>query len=728
MNLLAQHLQAGIAHHQAGRLAQAEAIYLSILRDDPRQADALHLLGVVEGRRGAFDSAIARIRAAIAQRPDAGGYQNSLGNLLRDAGRPDEALAAFDRAIAAEPLNPTAHANRGTLNLARRAFDRAAADCREALTLMRRAQPAGSADQVRVWGTLAVALAEGGRLTEAEAELRALLSAAPNVAAAHSNLSAILSKTARLSEAEVAGRRAVELDPRHAAGWNTLGIALHRQGRAADAAAAYHRAIELDPRDVGARLNLSRSLESDGALDEALACADAAAAIVPTHPGVQVAIGSLHRGAGRLDEAMAAFDLAVELDPGNPMTHSGRIFARHFHAGSDEAAIAADQRLWNDRHAAAHSAAALPHANGRDPDRPIRVGYLSPDFTQHVLAFLMLPLFEHHDRTHVEAYFYSDVAQEQAVTERFKRCAAKWTSTVGWSDERVAQAIRDDGVDVLVDLTMHMQDGRLSVFARRPAPVQITWCYPGSTGLTAIDWRVTDPQLDPPGRDESVYSERTYRLPDTFFCYSPLADVPAVAPLPAMAAGRVTFGCLNNFSKTNAGVLDAWARVLAAVPDSRMIVLSPPGRHRAAMEAAFAARGVSADRIEHVGRMSRPDYLAIHASIDIALDTFPYNGHTTSLDGFWMGVPVVTLVGHTVVGRAGLSELTNLGLTELAASSVDEYVGIAAGLAGDLPRLVELRAGLRGRMERSPLMDGARFARHFETMLRGVWQTWCTSR
>ncbi len=272
---------------------------------------------------------------------------------------------------------------------------------------------------------------------------------------------------------------------------------------------------------------------------------------------------------------------------------------------------------------------------------------------------------------------------------------------------------------------MHMSRTRLLMLARKPAPIQVTWlAYPGTTGVSAIDYRLTDVNLDPPGMFEGCYTEESVRLPDTFWCYDPLAAEPAVGPLPVVEKGYVTFGNFNNFCKINPGVLTLWAEVMKAVPGSKLLFLSGEGDHRDRTVDLLRQNGVTPDRIEVRGRMPRTRYLELYNQTDIGLDTIPYNGHTTSLDSFWMGVPVVTLVGNTVVGRAGLCQLKNLGLPELIAETPEQYVRIVADLAKDLPRLSALRAGLRERMRTSPLMDGPRFARNVESAYRTMWQRW----
>jgi predicted O-linked N-acetylglucosamine transferase (SPINDLY family) len=327
----------------------------------------------------------------------------------------------------------------------------------------------------------------------------------------------------------------------------------------------------------------------------------------------------------------------------------------------------------------------------------------------------------------VELFCYAQVLMPDATTRRFQRCIGHWRSTIGLSDEQVAAQVREDRIDILVDLKLHTSGNRLPVFARKPAPVQVTWLgYPGSTGLTTIDYRLSDPHLDPMGMDESIYSEKTVRLPHCFWCYDPLdgRDVP-VNRLPAQSNGFVTFGCLNNFSKVNDSVLRLWAGLLRVVSGSRLLLLAPEGSHRQRALELLHREGISGERVEFVVPRPRRQYLEYYQRIDLGLDTLPYNGHTTSLDSLWMGVPVVTLVGETVVGRAGLCQLMNLGLPELIARTPEDYVRIATELAQDHARLAGLRATLRARMEASPLMDAPGFARDIEAAYRQMWRTWC---
>ena len=314
------------------------------------------------------------------------------------------------------------------------------------------------------------------------------------------------------------------------------------------------------------------------------------------------------------------------------------------------------------------------------------------------------------------------------MTERIRNSVDHWRDTVGLSDDEVARQVRDDQIDILVDLTMHMSNGRPQLMARKPAPVQVAYlAYPGTTGLSAIDYRLTDPYLDPPGQTDADSVEQSFRLPDTFWCYDPLTETPVPNSLPLITADHVTFGCLNNFCKVTDQTLALWSGVLQAVAGSRLLLLAPAGTARQRILDRLHEENIEPARIEFVEHRPRAQYLELYHRIDVCLDTLPYNGHTTSLDSYWMGVPVVTRVGRTVVGRAGYSQLTNLGFSELVAWSDEEFVSLAARLAADRLRLTHLRSTLRERMERSPLMDAARFARNIESAYREMWRRWCAS-
>jgi protein O-GlcNAc transferase len=580
-----------------------------------------------------------------------------------------------------------------------------------------------------------------GDLAGAERIYRQVLANDPGHLAGLHLLSALLLETGRTAEAAIVLQRAVTRAPDQAVFFANLGEAYRRLDRPAEARASLLRAVALRPDLAEAHHTLGVVAAGEDQLDEALACFTRAATLKPGLADAHNEAGIVLKELGRVEEALAAFRRAIAARPDHRVAHSNLVFLSSWHPAADQASIAREAAGWSAQQLAAHlrhgdgsgtarPSARLAHDNDPDPERPLRVGFVSPDFREHCQALFAIPLLEHLDRRAVEIACYSFVARPDDVTRRIEGLASRFRTIAALDDAQAADAITADRIDVLVDLTMHMANNRLPLFARRPAPVQVAWlAYPGTTGLGAIDHRVTDVFLDPPGVDVTGwYTEESVRLPETFWCYDPLATEPKVNALPARHEARdgtVTFGCLNNFGKSNSAVFGLWARVLRAVPGSRILLLAPPGQARRRVQDAFATGGVDPTRVEFVGFQRRSDYLKTYHRIDLCLDTAPVNGHTTSLDAFWMGVPVVTLVGPTVLGRAGLCYAQNLGLPDLVATTPDEYVSIAAALAGDRPRLERLRAGLRARMEASPLMDGPRFARNFEVALRSMWRRWC---
>ena len=546
-------------------------------------------------------------------------------------------------------------------------------------------------------------------------------------------LSALLMQMGRNEQALELLRRAVARAPEQAIFFANLGEAYRRLDNAVESRASLLRALALKPDLAEAHYTLGMVHHALGLLDEALACFRRAASLKPGLADAHNQAGIVLKEQGRVDEALGAFRRALATQRDHRVAHSNLVFLRSWHPAADAASIVREAIGWSEQQMGPEPPAYPSHDHDRDPDRRLRVGFVSPDFREHCQALFLIPLLQHHDRRTIEVFCYSFVEHPDAVTERIRGYADAFRDIRALSDSAAADVIVADRVDVLVDLTMHMGNNRMSLFARKPAPVQVAWlAYPGTTGLKAMDYRITDVYLDPPETDvTSSYTEASVRLPDSFWCYDPRTAVPEVNALPARREGHdgsVTFGCLNNFGKTNADVFALWSRVLGAVAGSRLILLAPPGESRTRTRSAFASAGFDAGRIEFVDFQPRGEYLSTYHRIDVSLDTFPVNGHTTSLDSFWMGVPVVTLVGPTVLGRAGLCYAQNLALPELVATTPEQYVTLAVELARDVSRLERLRQELRARMERSPLMDGARFARSFESACRSMWQRWCQTR
>jgi predicted O-linked N-acetylglucosamine transferase (SPINDLY family) len=533
-------------------------------------------------------------------------------------------------------------------------------------------------------------------------------------------------KAGRLREAEQLYRQILAYRPNHADSLNLLGVISSRFGDHDSAVDLIRKAIALSPDCPGYHSNLGNVLKYVGQLGQAIAAYRRAIELNPHLAEAHSNLANALKDMGEWDEAIAAYRTAIQLDSQYAEAHSNLILGLHYQPDLDASAIAEEERRWNQQHAEPLKHLIGPHGNDRSPDRRLRVGYVSPDFRQHPAGWFMLPLLEHHDHAAMEIFCYANVFRNDDMTEQLRRHADHWRMVRGLTDQQMADMIRQDRIDILVDLTMHASGNRLLVFARKPAPVQVTWLsYPGSTGMQAIDYRLTDPQLDPPGFNDAWYAEKSVHLPRTYWCYRSPTDAPKVNDLPVLSAGRVTFGCLNNFAKVNEVILSTWCSLLRELPNARLLLHAKEGSHRQKVRDKLARDGIDPARLEFIGRVPVAEYFQCYHRIDIALDTYPFCGGTTTCDALWMGVPVVSLVGQTTVSRGGLTILTNAGLAELMASSTEEYVKIAADLAGDLPGLAAMRAGLRRRMAQSPLMDAPRFAQDIEAAFRDMWRRWC---
>jgi protein O-GlcNAc transferase len=702
-----------------GRLDEAITVYQKAIALRPGFAEAYNNLGHALVEKGQYDEAIAALRKAIATDSKLAQAYGNLGNALKGNGQLQEAVVAYRHAIALVPNLFEMHCALGNVMQDQGLFGDAIIAYRRAIAL--------HPDLPDSHNSLGTALKAQGQLNEAIAAYRQAIFLRPDLAEAYNNLANALADGGQLDEAAAVYFQAIVLSPNLPQAYNNLGVVLKQKGCYEEAIAAYRRAIALQPIFSEAYANLGSALKDQGQIDEAIASSRAALALNPDSPEGHNNLGNALAAQGELDQAVAAYRHAIALRPGYATAHSNLIFTLHHHPALDGKTIHDELRLWNERHAQPLKTFIQPLTNNHNADRPLRIGYVSADLREHPVGRHLCPVFFSHDHDRFPIFTYADVPRPDHVTGLLRGRADQWRSTLGLTDEQLAQMIRDDEIDILVDLSLHTAHNRLSVFARKPAPVQVTWLgYPGSTGLATMDYRLTDPYLDPPGPDQTVYSEESVCLPNSFWCYDPLDDreIP-VNSLPALAADIVTFGCLNNFCKINDSVLTLWAKVLGSVAHSRLLLLSPEGSHRQRTVDRLRRQGIGPQRVEFVARQSRQEYLKLYHHIDLVLDTFPYNGHTTSLDSLWMGVPVVTLTGQTAVGRGGASILSNAGLPQLIAQTPGRYVQIAMELANDLPRLAELRQTLRSRMLASPLMDAPRFARNLEAAYRQMWRKRC---
>ncbi len=601
----------------------------------------------------------------------------------------------------------------------------------------------------------AVELHRAGRLEEAARLYQSILAREPNNANALAMLGTVRSQQGQHEQAIALLERAIAIDPRHAAARNNLAGVLSLLGRhreeasqraalaqmqpsadayvawgtaigkvdVKEAAEIFRKVLALDASHAAANANLALILANQGYVTLARKHYETAIRLAPGVPLIRANDGLALLAAGELDGAIARYREAIALEPGNAAANSHLLLALHYHPNLSAADVFQEHRQWAKRFADPLTPAINKRINtAADEQRPLRVGYLSPDFREHAVAFFIEPVLAHHDRDAVIPFAYNDGASNDAYTQRIAAAAGNWRETAPLDDAQLVEQIRADGIDVLVDLAGHT-GRRMLALARRAAPVQVSWIgYPGSTGLASMDHWITDAHCDPEGQSEAVATEKLVRLPQTFACYQPPADAPDVTPLPALKNGFVTFGSFNIPAKLNDRVIATWATALRALPNSRLILGSATSLRDPQVQDGIAKRfasvGIARERLTFLGSLPLKEYLAAHNEIDILLDSFPFTGHTVSLHGMWMGCPVVTLAGDRHVARRGVSVLRNVGLESLIAASAEDFAGKIMGLAADLEALAAIRFSLRDRMRASPLMQYPRFTEDLERLYR----------
>jgi protein O-GlcNAc transferase len=680
-------LREAITLHSQGNWLQASPLYRRILDADPENVEVLHLSGVLAGQLGRHEAALDIIRRAIALDPARVEFHNSLGNVLRARGDLRGAAASFEHALTLNPRSVEVFTNLGSL------------------------------------------MEQAGNLEDASLCYLRALEIDPAYADAHYTLANLLKKVGNFGEAVSHYEQAIHPGSEYAVeALNNLGTTLRHLGRPAQAMERFQQALARRPGFFDAQINLADSLEEAGCLEEA---ARMYQTILGSRPDSAIAYsgaaGALE-DQGRPERATAAYRKALELAPQNPVLHSNLLLHLHYDPQPSAQELLDAHRDWGVRHADPLAAQTRPHANSRDADRPLRVGLVSPDFRCHPVGFFLAPVLGSRFREGFEFVCYSDVTAPDRMTEQLASGADEWRSTWQMEDADLATLVREDNIDILIDLAGHTRHHRLLAFARKPAPIQITWAgYPDTTGLAQMHYLISDPWQTPAGA-EAFFTEKILRMPDGYVSYMPPAYAPPVAPLPAASCGHLTFGCFNRLAKINADTVVLWAQLLRECAGSRLVLRS----HGLGDESVnrrygkmFSREGVEPSRLDLLDSCAHGKLLAAYAGIDIALDPFPYSGGLTTCEALWMGVPVVTLAGERLASRHSASHLNNVGLPELIAATPEQYLSLACGLAGDPNKLAALRAGLRERVADSPLGNGALFTRNLLSLLRTAWQSWC---
>lgn len=691
---LARSLEAALRHHERGDFAAAERCYQEALIEDPHDMNTVHAAGVLALQSGNFELAVARLRWAIELGAAMPGTYFLLGRAHKGRGDIDSAIQNYRDAIARDPRMVDAHISLG------------------------------------------LALKDRGRLDEAVAAYHAALLYKPDSFEAMLNLGNALQLQGKIEEALVAYDRAALRQDSAVVQYNR-GKVMRSLQRDNEAAECFQRAAILDPGYLDAWFNLGNALSSLSHYEPAIQCFRHLLGLIDAgagRPGAPAEREELRRNtltalaaplswSWRFDEAAPLIAEALTREPDSVVLNEYRLLLLPYRC--ERQAELLDAYTHYQRISPLPTIPPMTTAPRSEAPGKLRIGYLSGDLRDHSIAFFLEPLLAHHDRAAFEIHCYSTNRTDDDITARLKTHADAWVEARDLDDEALARRIGDDGIDILIDLSGRTTQNRLGVFSKRPAAVQIGYLgYPTYTGVPQIDWRITDAVIDPAG-EPGLPSEQPLRLPRSMFCYRPPADAPERPPR-RTCEGAIRFGCFNQVQKLSPSVLDAWVRLLTSVPDS-CLLLKAAGfadeRARQRVLEVFTRAGVDAERVSiRAGIADRRAHLALYGKIDIALDTFPYNGATTSCEAMWMGTPLVTLAGETHASRMGASLLRALDMPELIANSVEEYIAVAQRLASDTAVLEEMHRGLRARFAASPLRDEVGFASDFEQALRTAWQ------
>ena len=720
MATLSQLLNLAIQHHQQGQLSQAEIYYRQILAQDRHHLEALHLLGVLHSQLGQYQEGVRLIKKALKKNGRSAPLYSNLGAALVAWGKFKEAITACRQAIALNPNN---------------------------------AEP---------YNNLGLALQAQGQLTEAMTSYQQAIAIKPNFADAYSNLGELLREQGQIAEAIANYQQALAINPQFAKAHNNLGLALKEQGQFQAAVTHYQRALAIDPNYVKAYFNLGTLLFSRRELESASRCFAKLIAIKPDYLEAYTSLTSILFEQGKLDETIDYCQRALTVDencaeihitlagtwfrlgkleavvkhyrqaltiqPDNYMAHSGLLMAMHYSMDYDMPALFAEHLRFAKQHVKPLQKLIRPHHNNKSWQRRLKIGYVSPDFRYHSTTFYMEPVLAAHHHDEFEIFVYADVLTPDAATQRLQGYVDHWRDLINLSDEQVAEQIRADQIDILVDLAGHTDRHRLLVLARKPAPIQVTYLgYAGTTGVATIDYKLTDEVIDPPGETESYHTEELVRLPVYRIISFNEQNSPPINLLPALQAKHITFASFNNFSKVTPYIINIWAKILTTLANARLLIVVKDADKESTQQQVktlFTQHGVAAEQLTITGMRPFYQYLQLHHQVDVGLDPFPHMGATTTFVSLWMGVPVITLMGPKPASKGG-GPLKTLGLDRFVTYSPEEYINMALWVTEHLEELSELRQNLREKMLHSPLMDANHFIKALEAAYRQMWRKWC---
>ncbi len=673
-------------HYQAGFFDEARQLLVRILELEPRHADSMYLMASIAGQSGDLDLAEELLKQAIAIEPGKALFWVLLGNVMQRRERLEDSAECYQKAIEADPASADAYYNwgntldrQGKKQEATRAFVKT-------LALQH--------DHLEARVNLANQYRDAGRIDEAEKLLELARRQQPQAVPVLMNLGNIYMLQRRYPEALECFTQALETAPNSAMLYNNKGNALRAMGRIEEALAAFGDAIGREPQRAELWVNRGNALQQQG----------------------------------RLPEALQSYRQALDFSPTHAAAHGAALFTLHYDPAAGTESLLEEHRLWGDRHAASLHPGARAYHNACDPEKRLRIGYVSPDFRRHPISYFLAPVLEKHA---AHAFCYWTGSHPDQWTERLKKSGAVWRDVPGFSDQELAAQVEADQIDILVDLSGHTSGNRLLMFARRPAPVQVSWLgYFNTTGMKAMDYLLVDRVLAPES-ETPPFVEQPLRVDGCYLTYAGPAYAPQPAPPPCLQTGHITYGCFNTLSKITPQVVELWSRILHADPRAHLMLKNSTlddAHSRRLFLDLFEKQGIGAGRIELWGGSPHAGLLAWYANVDIALDPFPYNGGTTTCEALWMGVPVVTLAGDRFVSRVGATLLAHAGLGEWITHTADEYVERALALGADTEILRRIRLLLRDQVRRSPLGDTKAFVRRLEDAYRSAWRRYCASQ
>lgn len=713
-------LNAAVQLHQSGQLQEAEKKYRHILAQQPDHSDANHLLGLLAYQGKFYQEAVDLITNAISVDATQAMYHNSLGLAQKGLGQQTASVSSFQRALDLNQDYSEAHSNLALVYLEMGDNKRSVRHFTRAIEL--------NPENMDALGNLGNAYRGSGDLDSAIACYQAVIDKQPELPHAHCHLGVALQELGRYDDAMAAYRKAISIDKGFSDAYINLGLVLQELGQLADAAQQFHAALSLNSESVEAHSNLGVVLQQQALPDQALRHLEKAIALAPDHAKAHANLGTVLLELGDAKKAVSCFQQALILQPQFPTAYSNLMLGRLYLADTDKTEILNLACKINNQ----FSESAIPDrafSNIPDANRRLKVGFVSSDLRRHPVSSFLENLWAELPSDKIDTFAYATSPIEDDVSQRLKKSIGKWHNISKLPADKKAACILDDQIDILIDLGGHTAQNNLDVFALKPAPVQVSWLgYSATTGLKAMDYILGDPWVTPE-QDENQYSERIWRLPNSYLCYSPPDIALEVAPTPALERGYITFGTFNNLTKLTDQAIACWSDVLLNVPESRLLLkakqLDLPA-FRQHLHSRFMDCGVAPERIQLLERTAGiEDHFSLYNQIDIALDPFPYSGTTTTCEALWMGVPVLSLKGDRFVARVGESFLKNTGLDDWVAHSTQELIDKATSYSQDSAALNSLRQNIRSKFIKSPACDAQLFARHMSAALINMWGKWC---